>query len=71
MNQTIVDVVPIDLYTIERSTLEQEMWLVWGHGPDDFVKLFDSFDTLDKAEKAYPDAVTITDYDWPSDTIPQ
>ena len=74
MNQTtVVDVIPIDLFTIERSTLEPSTWLVWGHGPDDFVQLFDSFDTLDEAEKAYPDAVTITadDYDWPSDTIPQ
>jgi len=74
MNQTtVVDVIPIDLHTIERSTLEPSTWLVWGHGPDDFVQLFDSFDTLDEAEKAYPDAVTITadDYDWPSDTIPQ
>ena len=73
MNQIVTDVVPIDLHTIERSTLEPSTWLVWGHGPDDFVQLFDSFDTLDEAEEAYPDAVTITadDYDWPSDTIPQ
>ena len=83
MNQTtVVDVIPIDLFTIERSTLEPSTWLVWGHGPDasfdgggshDFVQLFDSYDTLDEAEEAYPDAVTITadDYDWPSDTIPQ
>ena len=60
MNQlTVVDVIQIDLFTIERSTLEQEMWLVWGHGPNDFVQLYDSYASLDKAEKEYPDAVTI------------
>ena len=73
--QTVVDVIPIDLFTIERSTLEPSTWIVWGHSDDDddFVQLFDSYDTLDEAEKAYPDAVTITadDFDWPSDTIPQ
>jgi len=71
--QTVVDVIPIDLFTIQRSTLEPSTWLVWGHGPDDEVQIFDSYDTLDEAEKDYPNAVTITadDYDWPSDTIPQ
>ena len=60
MNQTtVVDAIPIDLFTIERSTLEQEMWIVWGHGDNDFVQLYDSYNTLNEAEKAYPDAVTI------------
>ena len=59
--QTVVDVIPIDLFTIERSTLEPSTWIVWGHSDDndDFVQLFDSYDTLDEAEKAYPYAVTI------------
>ena len=43
--QTVVDAIPIDLFTIERSTLEQEMWIVWGHGDDDFVQLFDTYNT--------------------------
>ena len=57
--QTVVDVIVIDFHSIERSTLEPSTWIVWGHGPDDFVQLFDSYDSLDEAEKAYPEAVTI------------
>ena len=74
MNQTtVVDVIPIDLFTIERSVLEPSTWVVWGHKGDEKVQLFDSYDSLDEAEKAYPNAVTVTadDFDWPSDTIPQ
>ena len=76
MNQIVTDVVPIDLFTIERKTCGDtgvSMWAVIGHGDNDFTQLIDSYATLDEAEKEYPDAVTITadDYDWPSDTIPQ
>ena len=60
---TVIDVIPIDFHSIERSTLEPSTWLVWGHGPDDFVQLIDSYDGLDEAEGAYPDAVTILDFD--------
>ena len=64
MNQTIVvDAIPIDLFTIERSALEPSTWLVWGHCHDDKVQIFDSYDGLDEAEGAYPDAVTILDFD--------
>ena len=60
----VVDVVPIDLFTIEHMALNPAQsyplqWVVWGHGPDDEVQLFDSFDSLDEAEKAYPNAVTV------------
>jgi hypothetical protein len=71
MNQIVTDVVPIDLFTIEPSTLGPDMWIVWGHGDNDFVVRMDIFSSLDKAEEAYPNAVTVTDFDWPSDTIPQ
>ena len=59
MNQIVTDVISIDLFTIERSTLEPSTWLVYGHGDDDSVQIFDSYDTLSQAEKAYPDAVTV------------
>ena len=60
MNQTtVVDIIPIDLHTIERSTLEPSTWLVWGHCHDDKAQIFDSYDTLYEAEKEYPDAVTV------------
>ena len=57
--QTVVDAIPIDLFTIERSTLEPSTWLVWGHCNDDKVQIFDEYDSLNEAEKAYPDAVTV------------
>ena len=77
--QTVVDVIPIDLFTIERSTLEPSTWLVWGHSPDDERHIFDEYDSLDEAEKAYPNAVTVLpiyddidchpDYDAKTDSI--
>ncbi len=60
--QTVVDVIPIDLFTIERKTCGDtgvSMWVVIGHGDDDRTQRFDSYNTLDEAEKAYPYAVTI------------
>ena len=60
--QTVVDVIPIDLFTIERKTCGDtgvSMWVVIGHGDDDRTQRFDSYNTLDEAEKAYPDAVTV------------
>jgi len=66
MNQTTLTVVlgdvdikayPMEYFTIERMALK---WVVWGHGPDDaIVQRFDTFDTLDEAEEAYPHAVTV------------
>ena len=59
LGNEVVDAIPIDLFTIERSALEPSTWLVWGHCNDDKVQIFDSYDTLDEAEKEYPDAVTV------------
>ena len=63
LGDEVTDVIVIDFHSIERSTLEPSTWLVWGHGPDDFTQLFDSYDSLDEAEKDYPEAVTILDFD--------
>ena len=73
MNQTtVVDVIE-PWHTISQTTVEPIMWQVTAHGDNGFEQLIDLYNTLDEAEKEYPDAVTITadDYDWPSDTIPQ
>ena len=60
MNQTtvVVDVVE-PWHTISRSTVEPTMWQVRAHGDNGFDQLIDLFDTLDEAEEAYPDAVTL------------
>ena len=60
MNQTtVVDVIEINWHTISETTIEPTMWAVTGHGDDGFEQLIDLYDTLDEAEKEYPDAVTI------------
>ena len=80
MNQIVTDVIEITHHSIERMALDPTRWVVWGHGPDNFVQLIDSYDTLEEAEKEYPMAwrsasetgiLLDDDYDWPSDTIPQ
>ena len=68
MNQTIVVDVIEPWHTISRTTVEPTMWQVTAHGDNDFEQLIDLFDTLDEAEEAYPDAVTLPngepDSDW-------
>ena len=67
MNQTIViDVDDLDYvdvvepwHTISKTTVEPTMWQVRAHDADKFHNLVDLFDTLDEAEEAYPDAVTL------------
>ena len=60
MNQTIVvDVVEIEWHTISETTVKPTMWQVTAHGDNGFEQLIDLYDTLDEAEKEYPEAVTI------------
>ena len=60
MNQTIevIDVIE-PWHTISRTTVEPTMWQVTAHGDNGFEVLIDLYDTLDEAEKEYPDAVTL------------
>ena len=60
MNQTTV-VVDVDdpWHTISETTVDPTMWQVTAHGDNGFDQLIDLFDTLDEAEEAYPDAVTL------------
>ena len=60
MNQTTVVVDVIEpWHTISKTTVEPTMWQVRAHDADKFHNLVDLFDTLDEAEEAYPEAVTI------------
>ena len=59
MNQiTVIDVIQ-PWHTISRTTVEPTMWQVRAHGDNGFEQLIDLYDTLDEAEEAYPDAVTL------------
>ena len=59
MNQTIVVDVVEPWHTISETTVDPTMWQVTAHGDNGFDQLIDLFDTLDEAEEAYPDAVTL------------
>ena len=60
MNQTtvVVDVVE-PWHTISETTVKPTMWQVTAHGDNGFEQLIDLYDTLDEAEKEYPEAVTV------------
>ena len=60
MQQTIVvDVIEITHHTIDLLVIGNtgiSMWVVNGHGDDDFTQQIDSYDSLESAQKDYPEA---------------